>query len=97
MIEIEETTSFRRWFRRIKDDKTVAVINSRLTRVALGHLGDVKSVGGRVWELRIDYGAGYRLYFTWRGAELIILLAGGDKTTQSRDIAKARKMALEVE
>jgi putative addiction module killer protein len=97
VIEIEETIGYKRWIRRIKDDKTVAIINSRLSRVALGNLGDAKSVGGKVWELRIDYGPGYRVYFTWRGKELIILLAGGDKTTQSQDISKAQKMAQEVE
>ena len=88
---------YKRWIRRIKDDKTIAVINSRLSRVAVGNLGDAKSVGGKVWELRIDFGPGYRIYFTWRGKELIILLAGGDKNTQSQDIIKAQKMVKEIE
>lgn len=97
MIEIQETISYRRWIRRIKDDKTIALINSRLSRVAIGNVGDVKNVGDTIWELRINYGPGYRIYFTWRGSEMIILLGGGDKDTQSKDIEKARKMAREVE
>ena len=65
-------------------------------RLALGNFGDTKSVGGGVSELRIDHGPGYRVYFTKRGLTIVILLCGGDKRTQAKDIAKAQKMAQEV-
>lgn len=65
----------------------------RIRRIALtGNLGDYKPVGGSVYELRIDYGPGYRLYFTWRGSEVVLLLIGGDKTSQQRDIEKAKEL-----
>ena len=69
----------------------------RIRRVSLGNLGDVKPVGEGISELRIDYAPGYRVYFTQRSDQLIILLVGGDKTTQSNDIKKAKKIALETE
>lgn len=65
----------------------------RIRRIALtDNLGDYKPVGGSVYELRIDYGPGYRLYFTWRGSEIVLLLIGGDKTSQQRDIEKAKEL-----
>lgn len=97
MIEIRQTEYFIKWFEKFKDRKARAKIAVRIRRVSLGNLGDVKSVGSGISELRIDYGPGYRVYFTQRGSQLIILLAGGDKTTQVNDIKKAKQLALEIE
>lgn len=72
-------------------------IAARIVRVQSGNFGDVKSVGGKVSELRVDYGPGFRVYFTRRGAELIILLCGGDKSTQQSDISKARQMVADLD
>ena len=97
IIEIRQTEHFIKWFVKLKDKKARAKIAIRIRRVSLGNLGDVKSVGGGISELRIDYGPGYRVYFTQKSNQLIILLAGGDKTTQASDIQKAKKIALEIE
>ena len=70
-------------------------ITARIRRLSLGNFGDVKPVGGGVSEMRVDYGPGYRVYFVQRGEMLVILLAGGDKSTQGRDIARARELARE--
>lgn len=93
MIEIRQTEQFSEWFEKLKDRKARAKITIRIRRVSLGNLGDVKPVGEGISEMRIDYGPGYRVYFTQRGVQLIILLAGGDKTTQSADIKKAKKIS----
>jgi putative addiction module killer protein len=93
MIEIRKTEAFERWFISLQDRRAVARIKSRLDRMQLGLFGDVKSVREGVSEMRIDYGPGYRIYFVRRGRELVILLAGGDKRTQSRDIEKALELA----
>jgi putative addiction module killer protein len=97
MIEIRQTEHFLKWFKKLKDRKARARIAIRIRRVSLGNLGDAKPVGGGISELRIDYGPGYRVYFTQKNNQLIILLAGGDKTTQVSDIQKAKKLALEIE
>ena len=86
MIEIRQTEVFANWFRTLRDRQARARIQVRIDRLQLGLPGDVKPVGDNVSELRIDYGPGYRVYFMRRGRELIILLAGGDKRTQDRDI-----------
>ena len=93
MIEIRKTSIFDRWLRQLRDRNAVARIQSRIDRLQLGLLGDVKPVGEGVSEIRIDYGPSYRVYFMQLGQELIILLAGGDKATQRRDIAKAMELA----
>ena len=93
MIEIRKTETFERWFIGLRDRKAVARITSRIDRLQLGLFGDVKPVGEGVSELRIDYGPGYRIYFVQRGREVVILLVGGDKRTQSRDIEKALGLA----
>lgn len=90
---IRQTDDFAEWLTGLADDRVVARIAARIDRMSLGHMGDVKAVGDGVSEARIDYGPGYRLYFTLRGRELIILLCGGDKSSQRRDIAKAKKKA----
>ncbi|PKL47632.1 MAG: addiction module antitoxin RelB [Nitrospira bacterium HGW-Nitrospira-1] len=93
MIEICKTEMFERWFTGLRDRSAVARIKSRIDRLQLGLLGDAKSVGEGVSEMRIDYGPGYRVYFVQRGTKVVILLAGGDKRTQSRDIEKAIELA----
>jgi putative addiction module killer protein len=93
MIQIRQTEVFTNWFRSLRDRQAKARIQVRIDRLQLGLSGDVKTVGEGVSELRIDYGPGYRVYFTKRGRELIVLLAGGDKSTQDRDIKKAIKLA----
>jgi len=80
----------------MKDRITQAIINARIRRVSAGNFGDVKSVGNSISELRIDYGPGYRVYFTKRKQEIIILLCGGDKSTQDRDIEAAKQIASDL-
>lgn len=96
MIEIRQTAIFAKWFASLRDRQARARIAVRIDRLALGNPGDVKPVGAGVSEIRIDCGPGYRVYFTRRGAEIVILLAGGDKSTQGRDIARAKELATEV-
>jgi len=93
MIEIRQSETFAEWLDGLRDERARAKINVRIRRLSLGNPGDVKPVGEGVGELRIDYGPGYRLYFVQRGARLIVLLCGGDKTTQARDIESAKTMA----
>jgi putative addiction module killer protein len=92
MMIVRETDNFKNWIRNLKDGIAQAVINARIRRISAGNFGDVKPVGNNVSELRINYGHGYRVYFTLREREIIILLCGGDKSTQQRDIAKAVKL-----
>jgi putative addiction module killer protein len=89
VIQIRETNAYSDWFARLKDREARARILVRIRRLSLGNPGDVKPVGTGVSELRIDYGPGYRVYFVPRGKELIILLGGGDKSTQAADIRAA--------
>jgi putative addiction module killer protein len=93
MVEIRKTEIFERWFTGLRDRNAVARIKSRIDRLQLGLLGDARFVGEGVSEMRIDYGPGYRVYFVQRGTKVVILLAGGDKRTQSRDIEKAIELA----
>ncbi len=93
MIEIRKTETFARWLDDLRDTQGRAKVQVRLERLALGNSGDVRAVGGGVSELRIDYGPGYRVYYKTIGKEVIILLAGGDKSTQSADIKKALPLA----
>ncbi|MBN2701033.1 MAG: type II toxin-antitoxin system RelE/ParE family toxin [Methylothermaceae bacterium] len=95
MIEIEQSSTFRKWVTRLKDRHARIIIASRINRLAEGLPGDVKPVGEGVSELRIHYGPGYRVYFQQHGNTLILLLCGGDKQSQSRDIAAAKKIAKE--
>lgn len=96
MIEIRQTAVFSDWMVALKDIRARARIADRIDRLAVGNPGDVKSVGEGVSELRIDYGPGYRLYFTRRGQRLVLLLCGGDKSTQNRDIERAKAFAKEL-
>jgi putative addiction module killer protein len=93
VIEIRQTATYANWFDSLRDRKARARIDVRIRRLSLGNPGDVKPIGSGVSELRIDYGPGYRVYFVQRGPILIILLAGGDKRTQERDIKKALELA----
>ena len=93
MIELRETAVYAQWFTRLRDHAAQARILTRIRRLLLGNPGDVKPVGEGISEMRIDYGPGYRVYFTRHGHSLIILLAGGDKSTQAKDIQRAKELA----
>ena len=95
MYTILQSAVFDRWLSRLRDRQAVNRIVARLLAAEDGHFGDVRTVGGGVSEMRIQYGPGYRVYFITRGAELIILLCGGDKDSQRRDIERAKRMATE--
>ena len=96
MVEIRQTAVFATWLRTLRDRKARARIQVRIDRLRLGLPGDAKPVGEGVSELRIDYGPGYRVYFVRRRREYIVLLAGGDKRTQDRDIDKAIQLARDL-
>jgi len=93
MIEIRETEIFAKWLDGLKDIRGRARILVRIERMALGNPGDVKPVGEGVSEMRIDYGPGYRIYYKKQGQKVVILLAGGDKSTQTKDIKTALRLA----
>ena len=93
MVEIGRTDTFAEWLDALRDLRARARVQARIERLTMGNPGDVRPVGEGVSELRIDYGPGYRVYFTKRGQQLIILLAGGDKRTQAADIQTALKLA----
>jgi len=96
MIEVRKTEVFVQWLDGLRDIQARARIQARIERLATGNSGDVEPVGAGVSELRIDYGPGYRVYFKRRGRELIILLAGGDKSTQAKDIKAALRYARDL-
>jgi putative addiction module killer protein len=93
VIELRQTETFRKWRLRLKDHRARAMIASRLDRLAQGHAGDVESVGEGVSELRIHHGPGYRVYFHKQRNTIIVLLCGGDKSTQAKDIKMAKHLA----
>ncbi|HEV2569017.1 type II toxin-antitoxin system RelE/ParE family toxin [Sphingomonas sp.] len=92
-MEVIESSEYSRWIRRLRDLRAQAVIDVRIRRLSLGNRGDVKSLGDGLYELRIHYGPGYRVYFSQFGTALVVLLVGGDKSRQERDIGKARQVA----
>ena len=94
--ELRTTLIFDKWASKLKDKIAARAIASRLARVRSGNLGDIVSVGGSVSEIRIFVGKGYRLYFTIRNVEIILLLCGGDKSTQKDDIKKAQQMVKSI-
>src|SRR5437667_12351216 len=96
LIEVRQTTRFATWLAGLRDERARARILKRLDRAKNGNLGDVAPVGEGVSEMRIFYGPGYRLYFVQRGGQLILLLCGGDKGTQSADIDEAKALAKEL-
>jgi putative addiction module killer protein len=93
VLELRQTEIFAAWFRVLRDRRARARIQVRIDRLALGNPGDVRPVGEGVSELRIDYGPGYRVYFVQRSTKVVVLLAGGDKRTQARDIRIALDLA----
>lgn len=93
MLTVRQTDAYRRWFTNLKDTRAKARIDVRIRRLALGNAGDVKPVGKGVSELRISYGPGYRVYYKQYDSVVVILLVGGDKSTQSKDIEKAIELA----
>jgi putative addiction module killer protein len=96
MVEFRQTETFRRWRTRLKDERARVLIASRLDRLAFGNAGDVGPVGQGISELRIDHGPGYRVYFQRRGDAIVLLLCGGDKSTQTKDIKTAKRLAKEL-
>ena len=96
MIEIRQTTVFAAWFENLRDRQARSRIDVRIRRMSIGNPGDVEPVGEGLSELRVDYGPGYRVYFVRRGPALVILLAGGDKRTQNRDIRRAIELARSI-
>lgn len=97
MITVRETEQFKAWIRALKDRQTKQIINAHIRRMSAGSFGDSKTVGNGISELRINHGPGYRVYYTQRDHEIMILLCGGDKSTQSRDIEAAKEIAANLE
>jgi putative addiction module killer protein len=93
MVKVRQTDEFSGWLRRLRDANALARIAGRIRRMEMGNPGDSRSVGQGVLEMRIDYGPGYRVYYVHRGAQIVILLCGGDKRTQQQDIKKALREA----
>jgi putative addiction module killer protein len=96
-MEVRKTAVFSRWMRELRDHRVRARIAARIDRMALGNAGDVAPVGEGISELRIHHGPGYRVYFVLRGKMLIVLLCGGDKSTQTKDIKIAKMLAANLE
>lgn len=96
-MEVIQTDAYAGWFAALRDLHARARIDARIRRLSLGNFGDAKALGGGVSELRVDYGPGYRIYFSRRGTALILLLCGGDKSGQKADIARAREIAAQWE
>jgi len=97
VLEVRKTAQFTKWFKSLKDRRARARSLARIDRLATGHFGDVAPVGEGVSELRIFYGPGYRLYFVQRSAVVVKLLTGGDTSSQSADVAKAKAIARKLE
>lgn len=93
MIEVRQTQEFSAWLHRRRNANAVARIVGRIRRMEMGNPGDAKSIGQGILEMRIDHGPGYRVYYLRRGAQVVILLCGGDKRTQQQDIKRAQKLA----
>ncbi|WP_339138759.1 MAG: type II toxin-antitoxin system RelE/ParE family toxin [Candidatus Electrothrix sp. GW3-4] len=96
IYEIETTPAFDKWLKKLRDRKAVLAVAARLDRAKLGNFGDVKSVGGEISEMRIFVGPGYRLYYVIQDGRIILLLCGGNKSTQERDIKKAKNMVKQL-
>jgi putative addiction module killer protein len=95
MVELKQTETFRKWWTKLKDERARGIVAGRLDRLAYGLIGDAEAVGEGVSELRIHYGPGYRVYFQQRGSMIIVLLCGGNKSTQAKDIKVAKRLAVE--
>lgn len=97
MIEVRQTPIFRDWLGDLRDGVAVKAIRRRLARLQIGLFGDAKALGDGLYELRVDHGPGYRVYFARHGSVVVILLSGGDKGTQARDIDRARRLLADLE
>ncbi len=95
MLDLKQTEQFRKWRTKLKDQRAKALIASRLDRLAFGHVGDASPVGDGISELRIHHGPGYRIYFHKSGETVVVLLCGGDKGSQARDIVTAKRLLRE--
>ena len=93
MVEMRQTQEFAGWLHRLRDANAFARIVARIRRMEMGNPGDAKAVGQGILEMRIDYGPGCRIYYVHRGAQIVILLCGGDKRTQQQDIKRAERLA----
>jgi putative addiction module killer protein len=96
MLEVRQTDEFRRWLSSLADQRARAKIASRVERLGLGNPGDVAPVGEGISEMRVPYGPGYRVYFKQTGKTVVLLLCGGDKSTQQKDIKRAKEIAAEL-
>lgn len=96
MFEVRQTAVYSEWFAGLRDRRAKVRIDIRIRRLSLGNPGDVKPVGEGISELRMDYGPGYRIYFVQQGDEFVVLLAGGDKSSQLNDIRRAKALAREL-
>jgi putative addiction module killer protein len=96
MLEVQKTEEFHEWLSSLADQRAQAKIVSRVERLGLGNPGDVKAVGEGVSEMRVSYGPGYRVYFKRTGKTVVLLLCGGDKSTQDKDIKRAKEIAAEL-
>lgn len=96
MLEVRQTTTYSTWFDKLRDKDAKASIDIRIRRLSLGNSGDVKPVVDGVSELRVNFGPGYRIHYVQRGDEFVVLLAGGDKSTQDQDIRDAKALAREL-
>ncbi len=96
MFEVRKTDEFDNWLSRLTDHRALAKIIVRIERLAAGNAGDVKAVGGGISEMRINQGAGYRVYYKLTGKTIILILCGGDKSSQDKDIKRAREIAAEL-
>jgi putative addiction module killer protein len=96
MLQVRQTTTYSSWFSKLRDKAAKVRIDIRIRRLSLGNPGDVKPVGEGVSELRVNFGPGYRIYFVQKGEEFVVLLAGGDKSTQEQDISTAKSLAREL-
>ena len=96
MLEIRQTAVYSLWFEKLRDQAAKVRIDIRIRRLSLGNPGDVKPVGEGVSELRVNFGPGYRIYYMHRGEEFVVLLAGGDKSTQDQDIREAKALARDL-
>ncbi len=97
VYEIQSTKQFNQWFKGLKDPVTKRKVLARLARIENGNFGDHKSIGGELSELRLFFGGGLRIYYTVRNGKIVLLLSGGDKTSQSKDIEKAKTLLSELE
>ncbi|MBU6368626.1 MAG: type II toxin-antitoxin system RelE/ParE family toxin [Burkholderiales bacterium] len=96
MMQVQQTEAYAKWFSGLRDRVARARIDIRIRRLSLGNVGDAKPVGDGVSELRVDHGPGYRIYFILRSEVVIVLLAGGDKSTQDKDIRNAKSLAKDL-